>query len=233
MSIATLEPRAILPRPYYEHAGVTIYHADCRDVLPLVSADVVVTDPPYGVSFSGKSTKHTGSDGVGYSILDDSPGYVSEVVVQVVNDCIRHVGRVVLTPGTRSMFRYPEPNGVGAIFFPSGAGFGRWGFTCSQPIFYYGKDPYLAKGLGMRPDSFSTTVSAEKNGHPCPKPLSVMLWLVNKASLEGECVLDPFMGSGTTLHAAKELGRRAIGIEIEERYCEIAANRLSQEVLAL
>ncbi|MDD5304003.1 MAG: site-specific DNA-methyltransferase [Elusimicrobia bacterium] len=70
-------------------------------------------------------------------------------------------------------------------------------------------------------------------GHPSPKPECVMRWLVDELSEPGETVLDPFMGSGTTLRAAKDLGRKAIGIEIEERYCEIAAKRLSQQVLPL
>jgi site-specific DNA-methyltransferase (adenine-specific) len=75
--------------------------------------------------------------------------------------------------------------------------------------------------------------TSEKNGHPCPKPLGLMRWLVARVSKPNETVLDPFMGSGTTLLAAKDMGHRAIGIEIEERYCEIAAKRLSQEVLPL
>jgi site-specific DNA-methyltransferase (adenine-specific) len=74
------------------------------------------------------------------------------------------------------------------------------------------------KGKEARPD------------HPCPKPLALMRELVSLFSDPGEMILDPFMGSGTTLRAAKDLGRRAVGIEIEERYCEIAAKRLSQEV---
>jgi site-specific DNA-methyltransferase (adenine-specific) len=77
------------------------------------------------------------------------------------------------------------------------------------------------------------TVGDDAKGHPCPKPLRWMTWATSLASLPGETVLDPFAGSGTTLLAAKSLGRRAIGIEIEERYCEIAAQRCSQEVLGL
>ncbi|KKK85110.1 hypothetical protein LCGC14_2776570, partial [marine sediment metagenome] len=70
-------------------------------------------------------------------------------------------------------------------------------------------------------------------GHPCSRALGHFRWLVSWWSLPGETILDPFMGSGTTLRAAKDLGRKAIGIEIEERYCEIAAKRCSQSVMRL
>ena len=83
----------------------------------------------------------------------------------------------------------------------------------------------------MRPTSMQSFATADPVDHPCPKPLPWMLWLVGLVSQEGETVLDPFAGSGTTLRAARDLGRRAIGIEIEERYCEIAVQRLAQGVL--
>jgi hypothetical protein len=153
--------------------------------------------------------------------------------VEVVESWLRPEGRAVVTPGVKNRERYPRPTHLGAIFYPSGAGMGPWGFTCWQPIHFYGPDPYLEDGKGSRPDSFSTTEAAEQNGHPCPKPIGTMKWLVERVSRPGETILDPFMGSGTTLRAAKDLGRKAIGIEIEEKYCEIAAERLGQEVLDL
>ena len=109
---------------------------------------------------------------------------------------------------------------------PAGAGIGRWGFTCFHPVLLYGKRPSSA----LYPCGIESFDTSEQNGHPCPKPLRWMKWAVALASKEDETILDPFMGSGTTLVAAKNLGRRAIGIEIDEKYCEIAAKRLSQEV---
>lgn len=221
-----------LPKPYYEHAGITIFHADCREVLPhLPKVDLVLTDPPYGVQFEGKNTKYTRRSNDGYASLEDTADYVGSVIVPIVRECVDRYARVVVTPGLRNCFAYDAPTAMGTIFYPSGAGMGKWGFTCSQPIFYYGKCPYLANSMGSRPDSFSTTESAEDLGHPCPKPIGTMKWLVNRSSLEGETILDPFMGSGTTLVAAKLLNRKAIGIEIEEKYCEIAALRLAQDNL--
>jgi len=217
--------------PYYQDDHCTIYHGDCREIWPRLSFDAVVTDPPYGVELSGKSTKHTERSGIRYGHYDDTLENLVAVVLPVVTSLVDTGKPVVVTPGVRSVFRYPPPAAMGSIFYPSGAGVGRWGFICSQPILYYGKDPYLAVGMGSRPDSFSTTDASEPNAHPCPKPIRTMRWLVTKASLPGQMVLDPFMGSGTTLRAAKDLGRKAIGIEIEERYCEIAAKRLGHEVL--
>ncbi len=94
----------------------------------------------------------------------------------------------------------------------------------------YGVAPDLH--LGAKRTTVKGSGRAETElGHPCPKPMPWLTWLVGLTSRPGETVIDPFMGSGTTLRAAKDLGRKAIGIEIEERYCEIAVKRLSQETL--
>jgi site-specific DNA-methyltransferase (adenine-specific) len=124
---------------------------------------------------------------------------------------------------------FPEPSVIGGVYLPSGCGRSAWGFTNFSTIMFYGKAPNIGKGCW--PTVLKSTEKAEINGHPMPKPIGWLLWLVGLATLAGETVLDPFVGSGTTLAACKRLGRRAIGIEIEERYCEIAAKRLAQETL--
>ena len=129
--------------------------------------------------------------------------------------------------GNRLLHDYPKPRDIGCAYCPGGAGVGPWGFVCFHPVLFYGKRP----GGPKSPSSFSSTFLSEKNGHPCPKPIEWMKWCVRIGSIYNEFILDPFMGSGTTLVAAKELGRKAIGIEIEEKYCEIAARRLAQEML--
>lgn len=209
--------------------GVTLHLGDCREILPtLGKVDAVVTDPPYGVEFKGKNTKHTKREKDGYASTDDNSDFIENVVLHAIKYCLAKSDSVVVTPGTRNMYRYPTPADVVSIFYPSGAGLGRWGFTCSQPILYYGRDPYLKNGMGHRPNSFQTTESAPENGHPCPKPIGTMKWLVNKASFPGWTILDPFMGSGTTGVAAVKLGRKFIGIEIEPKYFDIACKRISE-----
>ena len=205
-------------KPYYSHAGIQIFHGDCREVLPRLCAqgfDAFVTDPQYGVGENYES----GCD----DLTNVDCGLWALTYLRGT------AGTGALTPGVKNMWMYPRPVWIGSFFYPSATGRGPWGFVCWQPILYYGTDPY--GGTGSRPDSCSSTEAAEKNGHPCPKPIGQWKWLVNRVTLEGQLICDPFMGSGTTLRAAKDLGRRAIGIEIEEKYCEIAAKRLSQEVL--
>jgi site-specific DNA-methyltransferase (adenine-specific) len=205
--------------PYYEESGITIYNADCREWFESVpscfAVDAAITDPQYGVGENYTSGK------------DDIESV--HMALDVLKTLRERSARVVLTPGVKHLFEYPKPDWCGSFFYPAGTGLNPWGFTCWQPILYYGKDPYA--GQGSRPDSMTSGEAAEKNGHPCPKPIGQWKWLVNRATVVGDSILDPFMGSGTTLRAAKDLGRKAIGIEIEERYCEIAANRLRQEVL--
>jgi site-specific DNA-methyltransferase (adenine-specific) len=82
-------------------------------------------------------------------------------------------------------------------------------------------------------DAYTVTITPQNNGHPCPKPILLFKWLMTAASNEAAIILDPFLGSGTTAVAAKQLGRKFIGIEIEEKYCRIAVDRLRQGVLGL
>lgn len=134
------------------------------------------------------------------------------------------------------MMLYPQPESIGTIFSPGSAGSDKWGFGCNNPILYYGKCPYMASGLGGRPNSFASNAANpygadEQNiGHPCPKPLAWMKWLVNRATLPDQAVGDPFMGSGTTGVAAVRLGRRFYGVEIDPGYFEIAKRRIQDEL---
>ena len=213
-----------------EHIGdATLYCGDCRDVLPtLGKVDAVVTDPPYGVNYQGSSTKWTARDGISYASYDDTRENISEVIIPALRIAISCARSAVITPGSACMFLHDEPRAVGWIYYPSGANSGPWGFVCGQPIFYYGRDPYLAKQLGRLPNCFASTEAAEKNGHPCPKPIKQTEWLVNRASLGNELILDPFMGSGTTGVACARLGRKFIGVELEPKYFDIACRRIEE-----
>lgn len=201
----------------------TLYLGDCLEILPtLPNVDAVITDPPYGVNLGHDPSHVIGN--VAYASFVDTPENVDAVVVPAIRACIERFHRVVVTPGTRCCWKYPEPVELGAIYFPAGAGFSRWGFTCSQPILYYGKDPYMPRN--KKPNSVRSTELAEDNGHPCPKPAGLMKWFIDRASVPGETVMDPFMGSGTTGVAAVQAGRKFIGIEIEPKYFDIACERI-------
>jgi DNA modification methylase len=220
-------------RPYFEEECQTIYHGDCREVWARIAkpCDVIVTDPPYGIS----GMRHGLSPNNGYASkgdydtdeFEDTQAYVSTVVVPILNEMRLLVPRCVLTPGQVNIHKYPEPEHIGAFYYPASTSISRWGMRLWQPIFYYGIDPYQGQ---LKPDGIICYDSDRETEHPCPKPIKSWKWLVNRASVPGDVVLDPFLGSGTTLRACKDLGRRGIGIEIEEKYCEIAAKRLSQKV---
>ena len=209
----------------------TLMLGDCLEILPtLGKVDAVVTDPPYGVGLTAKQNKWVTNVGDGYASTDDSPEFVSAVVVPAINMCRDFSRDVIVTPGTRCLWLYPPADDLGTIFNNSGAGRTRWGFGCNHPVLFYGKCPYLSKGLGSRPNSWDqpATDFADKNGHPCPKPIGMMMWLVKRGSLPRETVLDPFMGSGTTGVACAKLGRKFIGIEIEPKYFDIACKRIEE-----
>lgn len=196
-----------MPKPYYEHAGITIYHGDCREVLPSLPApDLVLTDPPYPDCHMELYRYHDG-------ILD---------VLNMVpcRQLVFWSGRAVFPLSYTAVHIWNKnPSNHGAQYERV---FERHGGSHQKVFTHYMINSTVA--AFMTGDEF--------NEHPSQKPLRLMRALLEHGGGSGD-VVDPFMGSGTTLRAAKDAGRKAIGIEIEERYCEIAAKRLAQEVLPL
>ena len=213
-------------KPYYEHAGITIYHGDCREILPTVKADVLVTDPPYGIALDTDYSRRSNFavEGRKYDQFqgDETPMDFSFLfgagTVQVVWGANNWPAQLPF-----------EPRRDGWICWDKR--------TIESADSILGSPFELAAVIGQRTYKMIRLqhcgvkhADGDRAGrfHPTQKPVTLMkrcLFL-----LPAGTVVDPFVGSGTTLIAAKELGRRAIGIEIEERYCEIAARRLSQEV---
>lgn len=211
-----------------EHIGAaTLYLGDCREILPsLGKVKRVCTDPPYGVKL-GERTGSSRYQNEAYRLFDDTPAYVREVCVPAIEQCLAISETLAMTPGNKCMWMYPEPDDVGIWYNPASTNRGRWGFNYANAfIFFYGKDPHNI-GRGMRPNSLSGSADSVADiDHPCPKPLMFMRWMVERASLSGDVVLDPFMGSGTTGVACTLEGRQFIGIETDPGYFDVACRRI-------
>jgi DNA modification methylase len=218
-------------KPYYDEAGITIYHGDCLDILPLLPpVDCVVTDPPYGIEGGKGGTSKARGKGNYSSDFPDTPEYIKNVVVKALFE-IAKWRTLAVTPGCKNISLYPPADSFGAFVYPASSGMQRFGMADCNPILFYGW--HYLQGKKPLPCCKITNESPEKNGHPCPKPTQAWAWLVDKVATKDMTVLDPFMGSGTTLRVCKDRGIRAVGIEMNERYCEIAVRRLAQEVLPL
>lgn len=197
-------------KPYYEADGITIYHGDCREVLPtLAPVDLVLTDPPYGIGDKmqggtwGAAKKY--EDFRRWDVAPDRE--VLDALVALGKHAIVWGGNYFTLPPSRCWLAWDKQNAVPTM-----------------------ADCELAWTNFDRPAKrFSWPVGKHVYGHPTEKPISLFKWCA--AMSTAQTILDPYMGSGTTLRAAKDLGRNAIGIEIEERYCEIAVKRLRQGVL--
>ncbi len=218
-------------KPYYEKDGISIYHGDCREILPsLGSFDVLITDPPYGVNLGA----HAGGKETRVGLLvksggyEDSPENFCEVVVPAISRSLEVCERGMVFCVPPSMWQLPAPDAIGGVFVSGAVGRNRWGWSSLIHCLLYGVAPNLKNGA--KATAIASNAMAEKTGHPVTKPLSWLRWAVSLGSAEGDTILEPFAGSGTTLLAAKQLGRRAVGIELSERYCEIAAKRLDQKV---
>lgn len=218
--------------PYYEDASVTIWHGDCREIDAWVLADVLITDPPYGRAWrQGYIGGHARNDDSA-GIANDSDSSVRDDMLAVWGDRPAIVfGDLQLAPpaGSKLTCIYQKADPAAGLRGAIG-GVRR---DC-EAIYLVGA---WTSGLGGRSSLFpthrrvtsATGVVAKNGGHPHTKPDDVMGALV--ALCPSGVIADPFMGSGSTLVAAKVQGRRGIGVELSEAYCEIAARRLAQEVL--
>ena len=216
--------------PYYEDEQVTLYHGDCLEVNAWLDADVLVTDPPYGRSWRQGDLKRPRNDASLDGIAGDSDTSARDEALALWGDRPAVVfGDLMLAP--------PGGNKLTCVYYKSHATSGIRGAIGgvrrdAEAIYLMGR---WGSGIGGRSSVFIARRRAsgadgmvrEFGGHPHVKANDVMEQLIQ---LSDGTVADPFAGSGSTLIAARNLGRKAIGVEIEERYCELIAKRLDQMV---
>ena len=207
-------------KPYFQDDAVTIYHGDCREILPsLPKVDLVLTDPPYPE----------------HKYFDATHEFVREVAL--LTKCVMAEDSWFITDFFRpALPAYLESLNCFEFYDLMTAFVVNTMANCSLGCDRMTPSLIFRKGEPKIAKKYSNVIQVVRHvkgatGHPTNKYLSYYLKIVAMFSREDHLVLDPFMGSGTTLRAAKDLGRKAIGIEIEEKYCEMAAKRMAQGVL--
>ena len=214
------------PVPYYEDEFVTLYHGDCREITAWLEADVLVTDPPYGYEHASNR------DGPfkGKWIANDHDLSERDDMLALWFDHAGRIGRPALVFGS---WRMPKPIGTHTVLtWDKGLASGMGDLSIpwkpnTEEVYVIGKGFVGSRDSSVLTGSVVTWASKGRE-HPNMKPVGLMQRLIDKTV---GIVADPFAGSGTTLVAAKQLGRRAIGVELDERYCEIAARHLAQGTL--
>lgn len=253
-------------KPYYDEAGITIYHGDCEEVLPsLGPVDLVITSPPYNLGVStggsfghpdwnarmkergGGGKWHGGALADGYESFDDA--LPPEEYLMWQRRCVRLMWDV-LSPAGAIFYNHKPRVQAGMLMMPTqyippglpirqvviwaragGVNFAPTHYCPTHEwIVIVAPDAFRLKSKGASGVGDVWTIPQESNTlHPAPFPLALPARAIETTAPAS--VLDPFMGSGTTLVAAKAAGVKAIGIDVSERYCDLAASRCAQEVL--
>jgi len=221
-------------KPYYQDSAVTIYHGDCREVVTTLDG-TVVTDPPYniGYHYEGYADKMPEAE---YLEMLCSVCRAPSVILHYTEDLFKIAFAMKIPPSRVVAWVYPSNTARqwrGISWFGCLPDFTKDGQEYRNPT-----DKRIAERIlrGERARLYDwweinqvKNVGEEKTDHPCQIPLEVMTRILRIT--DAEVFIDPFAGSGTTGRAAKDLGRKAVLIEREEKYCEIAARRMGQEVL--
>lgn len=222
--------------PYYDDGTCTIYHGDCREVLPAVGpADLCAFDPPYNVGKAYDGYTDDLSDEAYRAWLIEVLGLVDAATLTWFPGALATLSLLPLLDASgwefRRLLAWHKKEYAGDVFHSGPA-------MCWEPIVWAHRgDPFWNRVYGAWGRDLlvvnATHGDPLRVEHPCPKPPQVLRWLIGLFAPENGSIVDPAMGTGTALLEAKYLGRTAIGIEQSERYCEIAAKRLAQEVLPL
>jgi site-specific DNA-methyltransferase (adenine-specific) len=219
--------------PYYSDDLVTLYHGDCREITAWLEADVLVTDPPYGID-GHLSAGWRGHKPKGWKRVNEKPEWdetldVRDAAIDLWNrgGCRPYAvfGSPARLDGALPCREFPlvwdkGTPGMGDVSFPWGRGY---------ELVYVNGDGWTGPRESPVLRVVHSSAAATTEGHPTPKPVGLMAAIIRKAP--PGVIADPFTGSGSTLRAAKDEGRQAIGVEMNERYCELAAKRLAQDTL--
>lgn len=216
--------------PYYQDDAVTIYHADCREIVPTLGKfDLLLTDPPYGI----------GADAAMATRAGKQPGAAKAPSAHYVNfgwdSCAPTKSVLDLIISRASWHIIWGANHLGN--FPSATCWLVWDKLNGENNYADCELAWTSLKMAVRRKAYlwhgMLRHDREPRSHPTQKPLPLFLWCITLAGDSAQTILDPFAGSGTTGRAAKDMGRTAVLIEREESYCEIAAKRMAQEVLPL
>ena len=208
-------------KPYYQDDLVTLYHGDCREILPSIRADFVLTDPPYGIAYDASHTKYKNGIDRGVAEWDNDPYDPSPII---------RLGLPSMIWGGNCF----------SSRLPDSTAWAVWVKIARQDADIRQSDCEMAwtNCLGRSRvfthlwiGAYRDSESGETNIHPTQKPIALMKWCLTIAKAEG-VILDPYCGSGTTLRAAKDMGLKSIGIEREEKYCAVTVSRLRQGSLS-
>lgn len=217
-------------KPYYDDGQIQIFHGDCRDILPSITAvDLVLTDPPYGYGQSNqrrgrRAANDPGHDGDFQPIAGDFAPFDPTPLLRF--------NRVILFGANHYADRLPpSPSWI------------VWDKRDEAPSDNNADAELIWTNLGGSVRTYRQcwrgftrardALEPQAHLHPTQKPVALMIWLLERFTQPGDLVLDPYMGSGPIAHACQLLGRRYLGVELDEPYCEIAARRLQQQVLPL
>ena len=210
--------------PFYDRDGITIYNADCRQILPFLDRfDLLLTDPPYGIGESTGKTRNSSNlattKDYGASDWDLAPprSHLLDSMIEQCEAAIVFGGNYFALPPSRCWLVWDKDN----TGMRADAELAWTNRQAAVRLFKWRWNGMIQEHAG---------VNKEARVHPTQKPLALMKWCLSLVP-DAKTILDPFMGSGTTLLAARHCGLKAVGIEINREYCEAAVRRLRQSVL--